>query len=105
CFEIGALLVFIPWLKFWDENFFLYYAATRLHWQGLIDLMHSGYMRGGVSGLGIINLVIGFWEIKNFNRTVSTISEEEKEADEPTKSVPVLNNRSTDPQNDITPEK
>ncbi|MEW6730395.1 MAG: hypothetical protein AB1489_03550 [Acidobacteriota bacterium] len=99
CFEIGALLVFLPWYSYWNDNYFLYYAASQLHWQGLIELMHSGYMRGAVSGLGVINLLIGGWEILNFKRTVKAISEEEKQADESaqTKNVALLDNQPPNP--------
>jgi hypothetical protein len=97
CFEIGALLVILPWNSYWSDNFFLYYAAGHLHWHSLIDFMHSGYVRGAVSGLGIINIVIGCWEIANFKRTVNAISDEEKQIDEPTKTVAMPDNRPPNP--------
>lgn len=58
--------------------------------------MHSGYVRGAVSGLGVINVIIGCLEIMDFKRTVSAISDE-KQADEPT--INLLDNRPTDSQN------
>ncbi len=87
CFEIGALLTILPWHNYWHDNYFLYLVASRLHWQGLIDLMNTGYVRGAVSGLGIINLLIGCWEIVHFKRTVGMLSiEDDKPADETTPS-------------------
>jgi hypothetical protein len=99
CFEIGALLIFLPWYSYWNDNFFLYYIASRLKWQGLITLMHSGYVRGAVSGLGVINVLIGFWEIFHFKRTVNAITEAEKvdEVEQP-KTVNMLDNRPANPQ-------
>lgn len=35
--------------------------------------MQSGYVRGAVTGLGIINVVMGFLEILHFRQTVDTI--------------------------------
>ncbi|MCS6886082.1 MAG: hypothetical protein RMM17_13585 [Acidobacteriota bacterium] len=76
CFEVGIILLILPWHTYWEENFFLYYAAAKLHWQWLIDFAHSGYVRGAVSGIGIINLLIGCWEIVDFRKTVTALSPE-----------------------------
>jgi hypothetical protein len=102
CLEIGALLIFLPWYSYWNDNFFLYYVASRLKWQGLIEIMHSGYVRGAVSGLGVINLLIGCWEIANFKRTVKAISEAEREGDEAAqpKAINMLDNRPTNNQSE-----
>jgi hypothetical protein len=102
CFEIGALLVFLPWYSYWNDNFFLYYVASRLKWQGLIEIMQSGYMRGAVSGLGVINMLIGCWEIANFKRTVSAITEAEREGDETAqpKTINMLDNQPTNNQSE-----
>jgi hypothetical protein len=70
CFEIGVLLVYLPWHRSWDENHLLILAADRLHWGWLIHVMISGYMRGAVTGLGLLNLMLGTWEIRNFKKNV-----------------------------------
>src|ERR1051325_9781711 len=72
CFEIGALLVVLPWLSYpsWNENYLLFLLADRLHLSGLSRLMTTGYMRGAVTGLGLLNIWIGIIEIVNFNKTV-----------------------------------
>ena len=72
CFEIGVLLIYLPWHRSWNENHLLIIAADRLHWSWLVHLMMSGYLRGAVTGLGILNLALGGWEIANFKRTVRT---------------------------------
>lgn len=96
CIEVGLLLVVIPWVSFWHDNYFLYYLAARLHWQGLIDIVHSGYFRGAVSGLGMINLLIGFLEIKDFHKTVRAISATEDRPKDAAKQAPsVANNEPT----------
>jgi hypothetical protein len=72
CFEIGALLTILPWLSYpsWNENHLLFILADKLHLAGLSRLMTSGYVRGAVTGLGLLNLWIGIVEIINFNKTV-----------------------------------
>src|SRR5215469_13425336 len=70
CFEIGFLLIYLPWHRSWGENHLLILAADRFHWPSLIRLMTSGYIRGAVTGLGFLNLMLGGWEIFNFKRTV-----------------------------------
>jgi hypothetical protein len=31
CFEVGILLVILPWTPYWDDNFFLNYITSKLH--------------------------------------------------------------------------
>ena len=62
CLEIGVVLVVFPWSEYWDNNFF----ST---W---IPLLHSfwdnSYVRGAVSGLGIVNILIAFGELFRLRR-------------------------------------
>lgn len=53
----GFLLLLIPWSDFWDRNYFAQ-ASTAV--QALIG---NNYVRGAVSGLGLINLYVGLAEI------------------------------------------
>ena len=55
--EVGLLLVLVPWSPFWERNYFLT-AFPVLH-----DIVHNYYVRGGVSGLGVVNLLMGFNEL------------------------------------------
>jgi hypothetical protein len=70
CFEIGGLLVILPWHRSWQENSFLYYVTEVLDAPWLAGMVLSGYFRGFVSGLGAVNILIGIWEIVNFRATV-----------------------------------
>ena len=72
CFEIGTLLVILPWLGFppWTENYLLIAAVDKLQYNWLAAVMRSGYLRGAVTGLGLLNIMLGIWEIVNFNKTV-----------------------------------
>ncbi len=75
CFEIGALLILLPWSVYWNENFFLYYLTNRFHSETIMEIVQSGYLRGAVTGLGIVNVLLGFLEIFNFRTSVATISQ------------------------------
>ena len=33
CFEVGVLLVILPWTLYWDDNFFLYFLSGKMHAQ------------------------------------------------------------------------
>lgn len=56
CVEIGILLVVLPWTPFWDNNFFFGLTPQ------LNGLWLSNYLRGGVSGVGLVNIWIGIGE-------------------------------------------
>ena len=55
--EVGLLLVVLPWSGFWDRNYFV--SA----WSGLQPVMTSNFVRGGVTGLGVVNLIAGFADL------------------------------------------
>jgi hypothetical protein len=55
--EIGILLVVIPWSSFWDRNYFAQaLPAVQL-------FISNNYVRGAVSGLGLVNVYLGFVEL------------------------------------------
>src|SRR5262245_2861211 len=72
CFEVGLLLVILPWLNNvpWGENYLLILAVEKLQWPSLARFMSSGYVRGAVSGLGLVNIMLGIREVSNFKKTV-----------------------------------
>jgi len=79
CLEIGLVLTFLPWvshgflgLSDWGNNYFLLVASRRVGF-GMQRLVASGWMRGAVSGLGILNIGMAFWEMFNFRRTVRAL--------------------------------
>ena len=55
--EVGLLLVLVPWSPFWERNYFLT-ALPALH-----EIVRNNYVRGAVSGLGVVNLLMGFNEL------------------------------------------
>ena len=55
--EVGLLLVFVPWSAYWDRNYFAHLAPV------IGDAIKNPYVRGAVSGLGLINIVAGLAEL------------------------------------------
>ena len=83
CLEIGLVLTLAPWipqgffgLSDWGNNYFLLYAARKTGFYGLQTVIASGWVRGAVTGVGLLNLGIAFWEIFHFKQTVSALQRE-----------------------------
>ena len=55
--EVGLLLIVLPWSGFWDRNYFV--SA----WPDLQPIMTSNFVRGAVTGLGLVNLVAGLADL------------------------------------------
>jgi hypothetical protein len=56
CATVGVMLVILPWRPEWTENNLL------LPYPTLRSLVGSGFVRGACTGLGVLNVWIGFWE-------------------------------------------
>jgi hypothetical protein len=56
-FEIGFALLIVPWSAFWDRNYFAE-VVPAIHF-----LITNNYVRGAVSGLGLVNIASGLGEI------------------------------------------
>jgi hypothetical protein len=52
--EVAMLLILVPWSGFWDSNYFL------SRYPALISIVLNPYLRGAISGLGILNAVLAF---------------------------------------------
>src|SRR5467141_49936 len=83
CLEIGLVLTLMPWipqgffgLSDWGNNYFLLLAARKTGFYGLQTIIASDWVRGAVTGVGVLNLGIAFWEIFHFKRTVSSLQRE-----------------------------
>jgi hypothetical protein len=62
--ELGLMLILVPWSDMWDVNYFLYqYPALGL-------IMKNPYLRGAVSGLGLMNVLFA---LEAFRRRTSTV--------------------------------
>jgi hypothetical protein len=60
CFEIGLFLVFVPWSALWENNFLLSYVPA------LRTILLNNFVRGAVSGLGLIDFFLGLVELGRF---------------------------------------
>lgn len=54
--EVGLILFFVPWLNMWESNYFF---QKNIY---LSEIMRNPYIRGAVSGLGIVTVLIAFGE-------------------------------------------
>jgi hypothetical protein len=84
CFEVGIVLALLPWVPHgwlfglfgdWGNNYFLLLLAHKTGY-GIQRFVASGWVRGAVSGIGILNLAMGIWEIVNFQKAVSAMDAE-----------------------------
>jgi hypothetical protein len=62
-------------LSDWGNNYFLLYAARKTGLYGLQTVVASGWIRGAVTGVGLLNIGIAFWEIFHFRQTVQALQE------------------------------
>jgi hypothetical protein len=56
-FEVGAVLVVVPWVPYWEHNYFI--DARPI----IEPLMMNRFVRGAISGLGLVNLFAGVAEL------------------------------------------
>jgi hypothetical protein len=62
CLEVGLFLLVFPWTEYWDSNYFAAFAPPlHQYWDNM-------YIRGAVSGLGVVNLYISLTEIFRLRR-------------------------------------
>ncbi len=57
----GVLLIILPWTPEWTDNYLL------LSFPSLRTLVSSGFFRGICSGLGLLDIWIGFWEALHYH--------------------------------------
>jgi len=54
--EAGVLLVVVPWTQYWERNFFVELSLLR-------PVMLDPFLRGAISGIGVVTLVTGLAEL------------------------------------------
>ena len=57
----GVLLIILPWTPEWTDN----YLLMTFPW--LRDIVSNGFFRGFCSGLGLLDIWIGFWEALHYH--------------------------------------
>src|SRR5438552_14784947 len=70
-FEVGLFLVLFPWSMAWDHNVFLNSLTP------LKNLLMSAYLRGAVSGIGVLNVFLGIGEAWHFRETIKEMESRE----------------------------
>jgi hypothetical protein len=61
CAIVGVLLLILPWRPEWTDNHLL------LNSPDLRAFVASGFVRGLCSGLGLLDIWIGFWEAIHYH--------------------------------------
>ena len=61
CATFGVLLVILPWTHQWTDNSLL------LTLPALRSLIGNGFVRGLATGLGMLDLWLGFWEAVHYH--------------------------------------
>jgi hypothetical protein len=56
----GVLLIILPWTPEWTDNYLL------LSFPALRSVISNGFFRGLCSGLGLLDIWIGFWEALHY---------------------------------------
>jgi hypothetical protein len=57
----GVLLIILPWTPEWTDNYLL------LSYPSLRDVISNGFFRGFCTGLGLLDIWIGFWEALHYH--------------------------------------
>ena len=64
--ELGLVLILVPWSGIWESNYFLYeYPPFGI-------FMTNPFLRGAISGLGILNVLLS---LGAFRRRATTVVE------------------------------
>ena len=61
----GLALILVPWLDIWETNYFIY------QYPGLGLIAENTFLRGVISGLGFMNVLLS---LEAFRRKISSVS-------------------------------
>ena len=66
CASAGVLLIIVPWTNTWmDNRLLLVFPALR-------EIVANGFVRGVCSGLGVLDIWVGFWEAVHYHEDKRT---------------------------------
>ncbi len=82
CLQAGILLMLLPWINLgvlgdWSNNYLLAFFTEKFGLPILRQTVTSNWFRGAVTGLGILNIFIAFWEIIYFKQSVRVFENKE----------------------------
>ena len=73
-FEVGVVLVFLPWLQIWESNYFLsQYPGLRSY------LLHPSF-RGAITGLGVLDILLALDSVRVLMRVKPTSTQAPSQA-------------------------
>ena len=81
CMLLGFYLILSPWDALfgpWADNYLLAFLSDRTGTQVLQRAVASTWFRGAVTALGVLNLLIAFWEIAHFSQSVKMLEGEQQ---------------------------
>lgn len=64
CLEIGIILTVLPWTRIWTENSLL------VGFPQMRDVLTYGFVRGLISGLGLVDIWMGVAEAVRYRESV-----------------------------------
>lgn len=76
CMLLGFYLILSPWDTLfgnWADNFLLVYISDVAGMPFIQKTVASTWFRGAITGLGVVNLLIAFWEMANFRQSVAML--------------------------------
>jgi len=78
CLLLGFYLTLLPWVSFgvigdWGDNYLLAFLADKSVFPIIRTAVASTWFRGAVTGLGVLNLLVAFWEAGHFKQSVAML--------------------------------
>ncbi len=65
CLEVGIVLIVGPWTRAWTEN------SITASYPAFHEFLMNGFVRGAVTGLGVVDFWIGVARAVSYRETVS----------------------------------
>lgn len=84
CLLLGFYLILAPWDTLfgnWSENYLLALVSDSSGLPAIHRTVSSNWFRGAVTGLGVVNIFIGFWEAAHFNQSVALLQGKQRTDD------------------------
>ena len=76
CLLLGFYLILAPWdtlFGSWSDNYLLAFVSDKSGFPSIQRTVSSNWFRGAVTGLGVLNIIIAFWEAAHFNQSVQML--------------------------------
>lgn len=80
CLLLGFYLILSPWDTLfgnWSDNYLLALVSEGSGLPAIQNTVTSNWFRGAVTGLGVVNIAIAFWEIAHFGQSVALLREQD----------------------------